>query len=87
MGAEVSRALYAALIYPSDKYYKWVIRSNQIKNCPMTVHDVEVAQEACGKKISELEGKTSGQVSSEDPCSIDKVSQGSLPHMQHIFCE
>ena len=85
--AEVDRALYATLIYHLDKDYKWAILSNQIKKCPVTVHDVEVAQEACGKKISELEGKTSGQVSSEDPCSIDKVSQGSLPHMQHIFCE
>ena len=35
--AEVARALYAKLCYPSWKYFKWVIRSNQIKYCPVTV--------------------------------------------------
>ena len=39
-GAEVTRALYATSIYPSDKYYKWVIHRNHIKNCPLTVQDV-----------------------------------------------
>ena len=41
-GAEVARSLYATLIYPSPKDYKLVVRRNQIKNCPVTVLDVEV---------------------------------------------
>ena len=37
----------------------WIlIRSNHIKNCPLTVQDVEVAQKVWRKKISALKGKT-----------------------------
>ena len=43
-GPESSRDIYATLIYPSEKDYKWVIRSNKIKNCPVMVQDVDVAQ-------------------------------------------
>ena len=39
-GEEVDRALYTTRVYPSDKYYKWLIRSNQIKNFPVTVQYV-----------------------------------------------
>ena len=35
-GAIVARSLYSTLSYPSMKDYRWVIRSNQIKNCPIT---------------------------------------------------
>ena len=36
-GAEVARTIYAKLCYPSWKDFKWVIRSNQTKDCPVTV--------------------------------------------------
>ena len=35
-----------------------MICSNQIKNCPGTVHDVEVTQKVWGKNIAALKGKT-----------------------------
>ena len=57
-GAEVARDLYTALIYPSDKYYKWFICRNHINNCPLTVHDVEVAQKVWGKNIAALKRNT-----------------------------
>ena len=56
--AEIARALYTALIYPSTNDYKWVIRSNQIRNCPVTVQDVDVAFKIWGKNIPALKGKT-----------------------------
>jgi hypothetical protein len=37
---------------------KWVIRSNQIKDCPVTVQDVDVAHQIWGKNIDALKGKT-----------------------------
>ena len=55
-GAEVARSLYTTLIYPSAKDYKWAIISNQIKTCPLTVQDVEVAQNVWGKNIAALKG-------------------------------
>ena len=91
-GAEVARSIYVTLIYPSDKDHKWVFCSNQIKNCLVTVQDVEVAQNVWGNNIASLNGKTTSeklecscQVSKEDPCRIDKFAQVSIPHMRYIF--
>ena len=56
--AEVARTLYAKLCYPSWKYFKWVIRSNHIKDCPVTVEDVDVALNILGKNIAALKVKT-----------------------------
>ena len=41
--AEKAKALYSTLNYPSWKDFKWVVRSNQIKDCPVTVKDIDVA--------------------------------------------
>jgi hypothetical protein len=56
--AERARTLYAKLGYPSIKDYKWVIQSNQIQDCPVTVQDVDVAHKIWGKNIAALKGKT-----------------------------
>ena len=93
-GVELARELYNTLIYPSAKNYKWVISINHIKKFPVTVHSIEVTQKVWVKNIAALKGKTtsgksdcSGQGSSEYPCRIDKVAQGIIPHMRHLFCE
>jgi hypothetical protein len=52
--AKTARALYTILSYPSMKDLKWVIRSNQIKNCPVTVQYVNVAITIWGKNIAAL---------------------------------
>jgi hypothetical protein len=57
-GAELTRTSYKTLSYPSMKYFKWVIRSNQIKDCPVTVQDIDVALKIWGKDIAALKGKT-----------------------------
>jgi hypothetical protein len=41
--AEVARSLYSKLNYPSWKDFKWIIWSNQIKDCPVTVKHVDTA--------------------------------------------
>jgi hypothetical protein len=43
MDAEVARSLYSKLNYPSWKDFKWIIQSNQIKDCPVTVKLVDTA--------------------------------------------
>jgi hypothetical protein len=40
------------------KDFKWVIRSNQIKDCPVTIQDIDVAMNMWGKSIALLKGKT-----------------------------
>ena len=56
--AEVAKAFYATLIYPSAQEYNLVICSNQINNCPVTVQYVEVTQKVWGKNITALKFKT-----------------------------
>ena len=36
--------IYTTIVYPSVKDYKWLICGNQIKNFPLMVQDVSVAQ-------------------------------------------
>jgi hypothetical protein len=40
------------------KDFKRVIWSNQIKDCPMTIQDIDVAKKMWGKNIAALKGKT-----------------------------
>jgi hypothetical protein len=56
--AEIARNLYKTLSYPSMKDLKWVIRSNQIKYCPVKIQDIYVATNIWGKNIAALKGKT-----------------------------
>jgi hypothetical protein len=56
--AEIARNLYKTLSYPSMKDFKWVIRSNHIKDCPMTIQYIDVATKIWGKNIVALKGKT-----------------------------
>jgi hypothetical protein len=57
-GAELARTLYKTLSYPSMKDFKWVIQSNQIKDCSVTVQDIDVDRNIWGKKTAALKGKT-----------------------------
>jgi hypothetical protein len=40
------------------KDFKWVIRSNQIKDCPITIQDIYFSIKIWGKSIAMLKGKT-----------------------------
>jgi hypothetical protein len=40
------------------KDFKWIIRSNQIKDCPITIQDIYVAMKIWCKSITVLKGKT-----------------------------
>jgi hypothetical protein len=56
--AQITQNLYKTLSYPFMKDFKWVIWSNQIKDCPVTIHDIDVAKKIWGKNIAALKGKT-----------------------------
>jgi hypothetical protein len=54
------------------KDFKWVIRSNQIKDSPVTVQDVDVAIKIWGKNIAASKGKTTQ--SKMNPVARDYVT-------------
>jgi hypothetical protein len=56
--AEVAQSLYSKLNYLSWKDFKWIIWSNQIKDCPVTVDHVDTALKIWGKNVAALKGKT-----------------------------
>ena len=37
--AEKTRLLHASLSFPAEQDFKWILRSNQINDCPVTVQD------------------------------------------------
>jgi hypothetical protein len=57
-GAELAQTLHKTLSDPSKKDFKWVIRSNHIKDCPVIVQYIDVALKIWGNNISALKGKT-----------------------------
>jgi hypothetical protein len=73
-----ARALYVKLMYPSLKDFKWALMSNQIKDCPVTVKCINVAQSVWGKDISALKGKTVRKKSTPVRRSEMKVPRDSL---------
>ena len=56
--AQAARTLYRALGYPSLKDFRLALMTNLIKDCPVTVQDVDVAHAIWGKDIAALKGKT-----------------------------
>ena len=57
-GAKSARKMSAKLLYPLDVDFRWLIKNNQIKNCEVSVCNIDTAQEIWGKEISALEGNT-----------------------------
>ena len=57
-GAENARRLYKCLSHPSIDDFKLALRTNCIKDSPVTVADVIVAQKVYGPDIAVLKGKT-----------------------------
>ena len=46
--------MYAYIGYPSVKYNKWVIQSNKIKDCPGTVHEIDLSHNIWGTSVPYL---------------------------------
>ena len=55
---EVARQLYRTLVYPSTRYFIWAVQIHQIKNCPVTVQNVDSAIKIWRKYLDALKGKT-----------------------------
>jgi hypothetical protein len=58
VNAELARKLQAGMAYPSISDLKWVVQSNQIKDCPVTAQDVNVVLKIWGPSVALLKGKT-----------------------------
>jgi len=52
-----ARKLYHSIGAPSTKNFKMILQSNMIKNCPVTVQDIDLAMKIYGPDIAYLKGK------------------------------
>ncbi len=57
VNAELAHKLQAGMAYPSIPDLKWVVQSNQIKDCPVKAQDVNVALKIWGPSVALLKGK------------------------------
>ena len=55
-----ARKLYQIIGIPSIKDFKAIVQGNLIKNCPITIEDINVAEKIFGKDISSIKGKQPG---------------------------
>ena len=56
--AKEARKLYHNVGAPTVENFKYILKGNKIKNCPVTIEDVKIAEEIWGKDISYLKRKT-----------------------------
>ena len=56
--AKKARGLYQTLGTPSITDFKAIVRSNTIKNCPVTLEHISTAEQIFGPDIGALKGKT-----------------------------
>jgi hypothetical protein len=56
--ADKACSLYASLGFPSKQDFLWILRFNQIKDCPVTVEDAMAAYKIWGPSVATLKGKT-----------------------------
>ncbi len=58
VNAELACKLQAGMAYPSILDLKWVVQSNQIKDCLVAAQDVNVVLKIWGPSVALLKGKT-----------------------------
>ena len=83
--AEVARSLYAKLSYPSMKDFKWVVQSNQIKDCPVTVQDIDITTKVWGKDMAALKGKTTRHKPLPVAMNLVKIPKELLKLHKEVF--
>ena len=71
--AEVAKALYGKVSYPSLRDFKWAVKANMIKNCPVTTQDIDTMWDVWGPDLHALKGKTVRQKSTVVKRDIIKV--------------
>ncbi len=70
VAAEKARSLQAALGYPSDADMNWILKSNQIQECPVNPDDAKNAMKIWGTDIPSLKGKTTRKAPEHVPTDM-----------------
>ena len=79
--AKTARKLYHNIGTPTVTNFKALLRSNAIKDCPVTVEDVNIAEKIFGPDISSLKGKSTRR--KPKPVTSDVIQIPKELIMQH----
>ena len=74
--AKTARAMYHNVGPATVENFKHMIRSNMVKNCPVTVEDVTIAEKIFGPAMSSLKGKSTRQ---KPPLGCQHIATGFNP--------
>ncbi len=75
VSAEKALSLQAALGYPSNTDMNWILKSNQIQECPVNPDDAKNATKIWGADIPSLKGKTTHKTPEHVPTDRLKSQQ------------
>ncbi len=79
--AKKARALYQSIGTPSIRDFKAIVQANMIKNCPVTVADINIAEKIYGPAINVLKGKTTRK--KPPPVVVDYLEVPKSLRMKH----
>ena len=60
--AKEARKSHHTMGAPTVRNFKHIIRSNQMSDCPVTLEDIDRAENICGKDILHIKGKQQGRI-------------------------
>ena len=86
--AKLAMKIYGMVGRPGYKSFKQMIHSNMLKNCPIVLKDVEIAEKVYGKDIAALQGRTTRQ----QPAHVPELDIVPLPsdilenHKNVVLC-
>ena len=79
------RELQHTLVFPTVKEVKWVIRSNQIQECPVDTEDMDNSESIWGKDVLYLKGKTTRKKPVRVTEDIIRVPKEFLKLNKYVF--
>ena len=82
--ANAARKLYHAIGNPSTRDFRSMLRSNMIRNCPITEEDVKIAEKIYGKDISTLKGKSTRTTLAPKVRDVIQVPKALLREHRHV---
>ena len=82
--AQAARKLYHAIGAPSAKDFRVLVRSNMIKNCPVTIEDIRIAEQVYGKDISVLKGKSVRTKPNPVVADVVKIPKAMKKELKHV---
>ena len=84
-GAQIARITHQGLCFPSTQQCKWAVQNHMIKDCPITVQDIDNALAIYGKDPAGLKGKTTRTKPTPVAGHRLKIPKGIMDKHKNVF--